>query len=128
MVSSDSGTILVHTTPWLDIAYFVIGLYSIILETKQFKILKVILVLFWYYSVYCVTETWLSSFVFDNEIFSPGYTIFREDRGTRGGGVLVPVKDSNPYKQIPSRSYLEVATVSICLSDPLILSLIYSPQ
>ena len=77
--------------------------------------------------MYCFTETWLSSFVCDNEIVPSGYTIFSKDRGTRGGGVLVAIKDSIPFKQMPSPSCLEVITVSVCLSDSLILSLIHSP-
>ncbi len=77
--------------------------------------------------MYCITETWLSSFVFDNEIFPSGYTIFRKDRGTRSGGVMIAVKDSIPCKQMPSPSCLEVVTISFCLSDSFVLCLIYSP-
>ena len=43
-----------------------------------------------------MTETWLSNHVRNDEILPVGYKLFRRDRqtGTRGGGVLLAVKDS----------------------------------
>ena len=40
------------------------------------------------------TETWLNSSVLDEEVSIPGYTIFRKDRGSKGGGVIVYVRDN----------------------------------
>lgn len=46
------------------------------------------------------TETWLDSSVFDSELFSSEYSVFRKDRSldltklTKGGGVLVALKKS----------------------------------
>ena len=40
---------------------------------------------------------------------------------------MVAVKESIPCKQMPSPSWLDIVTVTVGLSDPLILSLIYSP-
>uniref|UniRef100_A0A1X7SEB5 Uncharacterized protein n=1 Tax=Amphimedon queenslandica TaxID=400682 RepID=A0A1X7SEB5_AMPQE len=39
-------------------------------------------------SLISVTETWLSDYIFDNEILPDGYSVFRCDRLSRGGGVL----------------------------------------
>ena len=39
------------------------------------------------------TETWLSKDIKDSEIFSSCYSVFRKDRDSRGGGVLIAVKD-----------------------------------
>ena len=41
--------------------------------------------------VVSVTETWLSDYIFDNEILPSGYNIFQADRPSRGGGVLLAV-------------------------------------
>ena len=42
-----------------------------------------------------LTETWLTSDIDDNELEFEGYSIFREDRGTKGksegGGVIIYV-------------------------------------
>lgn len=41
------------------------------------------------------TETWLSSATYDTEIIPSelGYNVYRRDRGSRGGGVLIIVDD-----------------------------------
>ena len=42
-----------------------------------------------------VSETWLKNHICSLEILHSGYTIFRNDRATRGGGVLLAVKSSS---------------------------------
>ena len=42
-----------------------------------------------------VNETWLKKRICDLEILPSGYTIFRKDRTTRGGGVLLGVRISS---------------------------------
>ena len=56
------------------------------------------------YNIICVTETWLADFIFDQEILPSGYTIFRKDRSSRGGGVLVAVSDTIPASVVPSHT------------------------
>ena len=63
--------------------------------------------------IYCITETWLSDVIFDNEILSSGYNIFRKDRGSRGGSVLLAVADSIPTQLLPSPPNLEVLSIKI---------------
>lgn len=52
------------------------------------------------YDVIMITETWLNASHHDGEIFSNNYKVFRKDRcntnvnTTRGGGVLVAIKDT----------------------------------
>ena len=41
-----------------------------------------------------IFETWLHDSIFDGEILSYGYTIYRKDRSARGGGVLIAIEDS----------------------------------
>ena len=46
------------------------------------------------FDIVCVNETWLSANVYNAEILHSGYTIVRNDRITRAGGVLLGVKTS----------------------------------
>ena len=54
------------------------------------------------YEIVCITETWLSDAVFDNEIIPKNYSIYRKDRKSLGGGVLVAISDSISSNHIPS--------------------------
>ena len=45
--------------------------------------------------IVCVSETWLRDDINNAEILHSGYTIFRIDRKSRGGGVLLVVKSSS---------------------------------
>ena len=49
--------------------------------------------------IICVTETWLNSDISNSEILNEGYEIFRKDRESRGGGVLVAIKEES-FKNI----------------------------
>jgi hypothetical protein len=40
------------------------------------------------------TETWIDNSITDSQIFSTGYTIFRNDRNLFGGGVLIAVNNN----------------------------------
>ena len=46
------------------------------------------------FDVIAITETWLSNSIFDNEILPTNYKIYCNDRGSRGGGVLLAVRDN----------------------------------
>ena len=65
------------------------------------------------YEIVCITETWLSDAVFDNEIIPKNYSIYRKDRKSRGGGVLIAISDSISFNLIPSPNTLELIAVSI---------------
>ena len=41
------------------------------------------------HSTLAITETWLSDYDFDNEILPTNFSIYRKDRDSRGGGVLL---------------------------------------
>ena len=41
------------------------------------------------YDVIALTETWLNDSVHNAELFDSRYTVFRRDRGSRGGGVVI---------------------------------------
>lgn len=56
------------------------------------------------------------------------FTVFRKDRISKiGGGVLIAVNNSITCKQLSSPNELEVVTICICSTKPIILSLVYSP-
>ena len=46
------------------------------------------------FCILCITETWLSEFISDSEILPVGYVLYRNDRHSRGGGVLIAVRSS----------------------------------
>ena len=43
--------------------------------------------------ILCLVETWLDSNILDHELTVEGYSHFRKDRGSRGGGLLVYSKE-----------------------------------
>ena len=63
--------------------------------------------------VIAITETWLSSDYWDNEILPKGYTTFRKDRNSCGGGVLLAVSSDIPSKKLNTPSDIEGVTVEI---------------
>ncbi len=74
-----------------------------------------------------MTETWLTDSIFDNEILPPHFTIYRKDRGSRGGGVLIAIKDSIPSNLLSSPSHLEVLAVVVGSNHPITLCIVYAP-
>ena len=69
------------------------------------------------FHIIALTETWLSSYIFDKEILPNGYAIYRSDRETRGGGVLVCTSHITPSRLIQSYSYIDMISIEI-LSSP----------
>ena len=77
------------------------------------------------FNFFAITETWLNSSIFDNEILPSSFTIFRRDRGSRGGGVMLAIKDNIPSKLLMSQPELEAVTVQILSKFSFILCLVY---
>ena len=44
--------------------------------------------------IVCVNDTWLNEDIKNSEIYHSGYDIYRNNRGSRGGGVLLAIKTS----------------------------------
>jgi len=66
------------------------------------------------YDFICITETWLHSDIFDAELVSPEYNIFRKDRGSRGGGIAILTKKHiNSYVIHDISTPLEALILSI---------------
>ncbi len=73
-----------------------------------------------------VTETWLNDSILNNEILPYDYSIFRKDRNSRGGGVLLAIHISIPTKLIPSPPNLEIIVVELIHVKCIVCS-VYSP-
>ena len=65
------------------------------------------------YSIYCFSETWLSDHILDKEIIPSNFTLYRKDRSTRGGGVLIAVRESITSTFVNTRDDLEVLAVRL---------------
>lgn len=65
------------------------------------------------FTIFYLTETWLSGHVSDGEIFSNDFVIYRNDRPSRGGGVLIAVKSHVDSSRLPSPPDIEVVSVKI---------------
>ena len=62
------------------------------------------------YSIYCITETWLSNSVFYCEILPCEYTLYHKDRRSCGG-VVIAVSDSMPSVLISSPDHEELEII-----------------
>ena len=66
------------------------------------------------FDVLCISETWLSEHVKDNDISIPGYNIFRKDRKhSLGGGVCIYVKENFIVKIREDLMFDEVEAVRV---------------
>lgn len=79
------------------------------------------------YQIVAVSETWLSDYICDKEILPTGYSIYRKDRQSRGGGVLLAVDQRIRSIILPTPSNLEVLTIKIFCPRSIILSIVYRP-
>ena len=79
------------------------------------------------FQIIAITETWLSNFIYDNEILPPSFSIYRHDCKTRGGGILIAIKQTIPSRIISIPDEVEALTVQLMLYEPINLCLIYNP-
>ena len=73
----------------------------------------------------CVTETWLTDFIYDQEILPSNYIIHRNDRKSRGGGVLIATKNNIRATVISKPDHLELVSLLLHLHIPLTLCCTY---
>ena len=76
------------------------------------------------FSIVCTTET---CDIFDNKVLPSGYSIYRKDRDSRGGGVLLAIKDSFSSSRLPSPSDIETVSVLISSQNSIIICAAYVP-
>ena len=73
-----------------------------------------------------VAETWLTPDTFDNEFTPPGFSVYRRDRSSRGGGVAVFVKLSSCLSSILS-THDTIEGISVLISPALVITCVYVP-
>jgi len=76
-----------------------------------------------------VSETWLSSGVYNNEFFPNGFHIFRKDRADGYGGVLLACRDSITCQELAfdTNSEAVVCQVTINRHQSVIICSFYRP-
>ena len=82
------------------------------------------------FDVIYLTETWLSESIFDQEVLPTNYNIYRKDRPSRGGGVLIAIKDTIPVSVISSNlsnNAPEIIAVRLNLRKLIVCSCVYLP-
>lgn len=75
--------------------------------------------------VVAIVESWLTQGIHDNEILPNGYSIYRRDRNSRGGGILLCIHNSLPSKLIFSHCRAEFLAVEICSNPSITIGLTY---
>ena len=73
------------------------------------------------YGIICISESWLSDNISSNEILSYGYNIYRSDRGSRGGGVLIAITNTIPSNHINNSAPSEMCVVKLAFPSPLLI-------
>lgn len=71
-------------------------------------------------TIVSVTETWLSSNIYNNEILPTGYSLFRADRPSRGGGALLAILSDIPVSVVHVQSDPDIVCVKIISPTPII--------
>lgn len=79
------------------------------------------------YDIVCVTESWLNPSIFNHEILSNNFTIFRRDRNSRGGGILVAVNNRFQSRLISTHEYIEQINVEMISNEKIQISCWYVP-
>jgi len=65
--------------------------------------------------------------MFNNEIFPPNYAIYRKDRSSCGGGVILAIDMSIPSRIVPSPDNIEVVVAEVLSSKPFRICVLYNP-
>ena len=65
------------------------------------------------FDIFICTETWFSEGILNNEVLPSGFCIYRKDRSTRGGGVMIAVREAISCTVLQSPIHLEVLTITI---------------
>ena len=77
--------------------------------------------------IVCITETWLSDQISDGEILPSNFVLYRSDRPSRGGGVLIAIHESIYSALVSSPFDLEVVSIRLGLDNHFVVCCIYAP-
>ena len=90
---------------WLA-SIFYVNAISIVNKIDEFQLLI--------YTIFIgISETWLTSEIFDNEVLLSGYVLFSNDRPSCGGGVMLVVKNHIPCQILTSPSDIEIVSAKL---------------
>ena len=79
--------------------------------------------------VICITETWLNNQILDNEIIPQNYKIYRRDRESRGGGVLIAISEDINAKLVHTHTTVELIHIELDIKPTAhILCIYFSPS
>ena len=76
------------------------------------------------FNVFCIPETWLPDYISDCEILPSDFVLYLS---SRGGGVLITIKQSLYCSLIPSPSDIEVVSIKLGLTKEIVICCVYVP-
>uniref|UniRef100_A0A1X7TMI5 Endonuclease/exonuclease/phosphatase domain-containing protein n=1 Tax=Amphimedon queenslandica TaxID=400682 RepID=A0A1X7TMI5_AMPQE len=79
------------------------------------------------FNIITLTETLCDPDISDREILPENYTVYRNDRDSWGGGVLLAISDTICSEQIESPTHSECLLVKLHTHKPIILCVVYVP-
>ena len=112
MVNPSYSTINSNSITSKELLIYYQNVRSLNNKMKEFLALQTTYV----YDIICITESWLNTDINDSEI-SYHYTLIRNDRDSRGGGVLVAFKPSFNLRRILLNTKLEYIFLKLKASD-----------
>ena len=75
-----------------------------------------------------LTETWLKSYIYNNELIPTNYAVYRNDRTSHSGGVMLAVNNNISSSLIYNPTYLELLTVTLNYTKVITICLLYIPS
>ena len=78
-------------------------------------------------NIIALSETWLTDNVFDNEILPTNYTVYRSDRGSRGGGVMLCISSHIPSRLLQSHTTIDMVSVEVQTFPSIVFCCVYIP-
>ncbi|KAK9693374.1 Endonuclease-reverse transcriptase [Popillia japonica] len=76
----------------------------------------------------CLCETWLTDSITDDQIHIDSYTLLRNDRGCRGGGVAIYIKSCLGHKSLNVIGNIEQLWISFTLNrQSYVFGVVYKP-
>ena len=114
--SSETTT---DTNSWLDTSLTVMywNARSLVNQLSYFQSF----ILANHFDIVAITETWPHNNIFNNEILPSGYSIYRNDRCSKGGGILLAIKNDFTCKVLPTPAlavlWLKIFHTGCCLSS-----------
>ena len=81
------------------------------------------------FNIVGVTETWLTTDITNKEILPKGFNIYRKDRQSRGGGILLAISNTFSSTSLDVPSEIEAVSIRVSLTSPIVFCVIYiAPQ